>query len=154
MNNAGKGMSGLQSVEEFHHFLLRNDSFFCDYVNSPLMLSVFDTHLMRESMISIMAQVLGNGWSPTSSMWNAAASFFTMALKTVSFVRSSLVVWESLSLSNEKATTFFLRCSTRGCLKISAKPRIPRLLLNLESTRKSIPICTRWFATWCSTLSN
>ncbi len=25
------------------------------------MLSVFDTHLMRESLISIMAQVLGNG---------------------------------------------------------------------------------------------
>jgi hypothetical protein len=51
MNNAGMGMSDLQSVEEFRHFLLRNDSSFCDYVNSPLMLSVFDTHLMRESMI-------------------------------------------------------------------------------------------------------
>ena len=45
MNNAGMGMSELQTVEEFRHFLLRNDSSFCDYVNSPLMLSVFDTHL-------------------------------------------------------------------------------------------------------------
>ena len=45
MNNAGMGKSELQTVEEFRHFLLRNDSSFCDYVNSPLMLSVFDTHL-------------------------------------------------------------------------------------------------------------
>ena len=134
MNNAGMGMSDLQSVEEFRHFLLRNDSSFCDYVNSPLMLSVFDTHLMRESMISIMAQVLGNGQPKDSfflmtrqaiqdtlglffiarniafnnslefylprlvemfsdsSMWNAAASFCTIALKIAYFVRSSLVV--------------------------------------------------------------
>ena len=47
MKNAGMGMSDLQTVEEFRHFLLRNDSYFNDYVNSPLMLSVFDTHLMR-----------------------------------------------------------------------------------------------------------
>ena len=45
MNNAGMGMSDLQTVEEFRHFLLRNDSYFNDYVNSQLMLSVFDTHL-------------------------------------------------------------------------------------------------------------
>jgi len=66
MNNAGMGMSELQTVEEFRHFLLRNDSSFCDYVNSPLMLSVFDIHLMRKSMISIMAQVLGNGQTKDS----------------------------------------------------------------------------------------
>ena len=66
MNNDGMGMSDLQTVEEFRHFLLRNDSSFNDYFNSPLMLSVFDTHLMRESMISIMAQVIGNGQTKDS----------------------------------------------------------------------------------------
>lgn len=54
-------LSELQSVEEFRHFLLRNDSQFIDYVNSSLMLSIFDSHLMREGMISMMAQVLGTG---------------------------------------------------------------------------------------------
>jgi len=41
--------------------LLQNDSSFSDYINNPLLLGLFDSHLMRESMISIMAQVLGNG---------------------------------------------------------------------------------------------
>jgi len=54
-------MNDLQSVEEFRHFLLQNDSNFIDYVNSNLVLSIFDSHLMREGMISMMAQVLGNG---------------------------------------------------------------------------------------------
>ena len=54
-------MNDLQSVEEFRHFLLQNDSNFTDYVNSNLVLSIFDSHLMREGMISMMAQVLGNG---------------------------------------------------------------------------------------------
>jgi len=54
-------LSDLQSVEEFRHFLLRNDSQFIEYVNSSLLLSIFDSHLMREGMISTMAQVLGSG---------------------------------------------------------------------------------------------
>jgi len=54
-------LADLQQVEEFRHFLLRNDSQFVEYVNSPLVLSVFDSHLMRESMITMMAQVLGSG---------------------------------------------------------------------------------------------
>jgi hypothetical protein len=48
-------MNDLQSVEDFRHFLLQNDSNFTDYVNSNLLLSIFDSHLMRESMISMMA---------------------------------------------------------------------------------------------------
>ena len=54
-------MTELQSVEEFRHFLLKNDSQFIDYLNSSLLLSIFDSHLMREGMISMMAQVLGTG---------------------------------------------------------------------------------------------
>ena len=54
-------LTDLQSVEEFRHFLLRNDSQFIEYVNSSLLLSIFDSHLMREGMISTMAQVLGSG---------------------------------------------------------------------------------------------
>ena len=54
-------LSDLQSVEEFRHFLLRNDSQFTEYVNSSLLLSIFDSNLMREGMISTMAQVLGSG---------------------------------------------------------------------------------------------
>jgi hypothetical protein len=54
-------MTELQSVEEFRHFLLKNDSQFIDYLNSSLLLSIFDSHLMREGMISMMAQVLGSG---------------------------------------------------------------------------------------------
>ena len=52
---SSSSLSELQSVEEFRHFLLRNDSQFIDYVNSSLMLSIFDSHLMREGMISMMA---------------------------------------------------------------------------------------------------
>ena len=48
-------------MEEFRHFLLKNDSQFIDYLNSTLLLSIFDSHLMREGMISMMAQVLGTG---------------------------------------------------------------------------------------------
>ena len=48
-------MNDLQSVEDFRHFLLQNDSNFTDYVNSNFVLSIFDSHLMRESMISMMA---------------------------------------------------------------------------------------------------
>lgn len=69
MNKASSlsmSMTDLQTVEEFRHFLLRNDSQFSEYVNSPLMLSLFDSHLMREGMISIMAQVLGNGQTKDS----------------------------------------------------------------------------------------
>jgi len=54
-------LADLQSVEEFRHFLLHNDSQFIEYVNSSLLLSIFDSHLMREGMISTMAQVLGSG---------------------------------------------------------------------------------------------
>lgn len=60
-NANSSSLSDLQSVEEFRHFLLRNDSQFTEYVNSSLLLSIFDSHLMREGMISTMAQVLGSG---------------------------------------------------------------------------------------------
>ena len=49
------GVQDLQAVDEFRHFLLRNDSQFSDYLNSPLLLQFFDSHLMREGMISMMA---------------------------------------------------------------------------------------------------
>jgi hypothetical protein len=62
----GSGVGDLQSVEEFRHFLLSNDSSFSNYISNPLLLSLFDSHLMRESMISIMAQVLGNGQTKDS----------------------------------------------------------------------------------------
>jgi hypothetical protein len=55
------GVQDLQPVDEFRHFLLRNDSQFSEYLNSPLLLQFFDSHLMREGMISMMAQVLGTG---------------------------------------------------------------------------------------------
>jgi hypothetical protein len=60
------GISDLQNVEEFRHFLLSNDSSFSSYISTPLLLGLFDSHLMRESMISIMAQVLGNGQTKDS----------------------------------------------------------------------------------------
>ena len=92
MNNAGMGMSDLQSVEEFRHFLLRNDSSFCDYVNSPLMLSVFDTHLMRESMISIMAQVLGNGQTKDS--------FFLMTRQAIQDTLGLFFIARNIAFNN------------------------------------------------------
>ena len=59
--SSASNLSDLQSVEDFRHFLLQNDSSFSDYISNPLLLGLFDSHLMKESMISIMAQVLGNG---------------------------------------------------------------------------------------------
>jgi len=61
MRGDSSSLADLQSVEEFRHFLLHNDSQFIEYVNSSLLLSIFDSHLMREGMISTMAQVLGSG---------------------------------------------------------------------------------------------
>ena len=46
--------------------MLANDSSFSTYISDPLVLGLFDSHLMRESMISIMAQVLGNGQTKDS----------------------------------------------------------------------------------------
>lgn len=63
---SASGVGDLQSVEEFRHFLLSNDSSFSNYISNPLLLGLFDSHLMRESMISIMAQVLGNGQTKDS----------------------------------------------------------------------------------------
>ena len=59
--NDSASLDDLQQVEEFRHFLLKNDSQFVEYCNIPFVLSVFDSHLMRSNMISMMAQVLGNG---------------------------------------------------------------------------------------------
>ena len=47
--------SALQNVEQFKHFLLSNDSSFVEYINSDLLKSTFDTHLMKEGMITFMA---------------------------------------------------------------------------------------------------
>lgn len=51
----------LQNVEQFRNFLLQNDSHFADYLNSDLLKSTFDTHMMKEGMITFMAQMMGNG---------------------------------------------------------------------------------------------
>lgn len=66
VQSAHNGINDLQSVEEFRHFLLENDSSFSNYIQNPLLLGLFDSHLMRENMISIMAQVLGNGQTKDS----------------------------------------------------------------------------------------
>ena len=51
----------IQSVDAFKHFLLQNDSQFAEYIGSPLLRSTFDTHMMKEGMITFMAQIMGNG---------------------------------------------------------------------------------------------
>lgn len=51
----------VQNVEQFKNFLLQNDSQFSEYLQSELLKSTFDTHMMKEGMITFMAQMMGNG---------------------------------------------------------------------------------------------
>jgi hypothetical protein len=85
-------MNDLQSVEEFRHFLLQNDSNFIDYVNSNLVLSIFDSHLMREGMISMMAQVLGNG--------KTKDNFFLQTRQAIQDTLALFYVSKNISLNN------------------------------------------------------
>jgi hypothetical protein len=86
-------MNDLQSVEEFRHFLLQNDSNFIDYVNSNLVLSIFDSHLMREGMISMMAQVLGNG--------KTKDNFFLQTRQAIQDTLALFYVSKNISLNNQ-----------------------------------------------------
>ena len=54
-------LNSLQNVDQFKHFLLSNDSQFSEYLNSELLKQAFDTHMMKEGMITFMAQMMGNG---------------------------------------------------------------------------------------------
>lgn len=90
--NSGS-MNDLQSVEEFRHFLLQNDSNFTDYVNSNLVLSIFDSHLMREGMISMMAQVLGNGQTKDN--------FFLLTRQAIQDTLALFYVAKNISFNNQ-----------------------------------------------------
>lgn len=52
--------ASLQNVEQFKHFLLENDSQFSEYLSSDLLKQTFDTHLMKEGMITFMAQLMNS----------------------------------------------------------------------------------------------
>lgn len=56
-------MNEVQNVDAFKNFLLENDSTFSEYINSELLKSTFDTHMMKEGMVTFMAQLMGNGTS-------------------------------------------------------------------------------------------
>ena len=56
-----QGLQQIQNVETFKNFLLHNDSQFSEYLNSNLLKHTFDTHMMKEGMITFMAQMMGNG---------------------------------------------------------------------------------------------
>ncbi len=86
------GIGDLQSVEEFRHFLLSNDSSFSNYINNPLLLGLFDSHLMRESMISIMAQVLGNGQTKDS--------FFLLTRQAIQDTLGLFFVTRNIQINN------------------------------------------------------
>ena len=48
-------MNEVQNVDAFKNFLLENDSTFSEYINSELLKSTFDTHMMKEGMVTFMA---------------------------------------------------------------------------------------------------
>ena len=54
-------LNSVQNVETFKNFLLQNDSQFSEYLNSDIIKATFDTHMMKEGMITFMAQMMGNG---------------------------------------------------------------------------------------------
>jgi hypothetical protein len=89
---SANNLSDLQSVEDFRHFLLQNDSSFSDYINNPLLLGLFDSHLMRESMISIMAQVLGNG--------KTKDSFFLLTRQAIQDTLGLFFITRNISMNN------------------------------------------------------
>lgn len=82
----------LQNVDQFKNFLLENDSHFSDYLNSDLLKSTFDTHMMKEGMITFMAQMMGNG--------SAKDNFF---LKTRSALQDTMTLYfitKNISFNN------------------------------------------------------
>jgi hypothetical protein len=62
--------------------LLENDSQFCEYLNSELLKKSFDAHMMKEGMITFMAQMMGNG--------SAKDNFF---LKTRSALQDTMTLF-------------------------------------------------------------
>ena len=82
----------MQNVDQFKHFLLQNDSQFTDYINSDILKSTFDTHMMKESMITFMAQIMTNT--------NVKDNFF---LKTRSALQDTLTLFfitKNISFNN------------------------------------------------------
>jgi len=69
-------------VETFKNFLLQNDSQYSEYLNSDLLKNTFDTHMMKEGMITFMAQMMGNG--------SAKDNFF---LKTRSALQDTMTLF-------------------------------------------------------------
>ena len=92
MRGDSSSLTDLQSVEEFRHFLLHNDSQFIEYVNSSLLLSIFDSHLMREGMISTMAQVLGSGQTKDN--------FFLQTRQAIQDTLSLFFITRNISFNN------------------------------------------------------
>ena len=50
-----QSLTSVQNVETFKNFLLQNDSQFSEYLNSDIIKATFDTHMMKEGMITFMA---------------------------------------------------------------------------------------------------
>lgn len=61
MSHYSQNPNVVQNVEAFKHFLLQNDSQFSGYLNSELLKTTFDTHMMKEGLITFMAQMMGQG---------------------------------------------------------------------------------------------
>ncbi|CDW76346.1 pas pac sensor protein [Stylonychia lemnae] len=55
--------SNLQEVGIFKNFLLQNDSQYIEYANCEFVQNLLDTQMMKENMISFMAQLMGNATS-------------------------------------------------------------------------------------------
>lgn len=53
--------SQLQSVAQFKDFLMQHDSQFVDFIGSDLLVQILDAQLMKDSMISFMAQLMRQG---------------------------------------------------------------------------------------------
>lgn len=48
-------------MAQFKSFLLQHDSHFVEFINSDMLMHILDTQLMKESMISFMAQLMKTG---------------------------------------------------------------------------------------------
>eukprot|EP00347_Sterkiella_histriomuscorum_P004739 403359292 len=94
----GQNNYQLQEVGVFKSFLLQNDSQYIDYVNNDLILNLLDSQMMKESMISFMAQMMGNGQSKDN--------FF---LKTRSAIQDTLgLFFISKNISQNNSVEFYL----------------------------------------------
>jgi hypothetical protein len=61
-------------------------------MNTSLLLQLFDTHLMREGMISMMAQVLGNG--------NQKDNFFLRTRQAIQDTISLFFITRNIAINN------------------------------------------------------